>query len=289
MPSEPSMTVDAELRVPLAVTQLVRFHVAEPVDDILRHEEDYWLDCCFTPRSRNARGCFVEYWSPHRFERLGNIFLVPPREIMRARSDGGPDQVSVLCHMHPEPVRRMLGDEPVWTERRLEAALDIADENIRRLLQRLAAELRQPGFAAATLVELIVAQLAIELGRYCIGVDEGPATGGLAPWRLRVIDERLKDVLDTPTLTELAGLCSLSVRQLTRAFRISRGRSIGDHIADCRIEHAKRLLAAGDSIKAIAYALGFASASGFSFAFRRATGLTPREFRGQTGRRGGDS
>jgi AraC family transcriptional regulator len=47
----------------------------------------------------------------------------------------------------------------------------------------------------------------------------------------------------------------------------------------CRVEHARRLLAADQSVKAIAYSLGFASPSGFCFAFRRATGETPREFR----------
>jgi AraC family transcriptional regulator len=282
---KPTMSVDAELRVPLAVTQLVRFHVAEPVDRILRDDDDYWLDLSLTPRHNNARACLVEHWAPNRFERLGNMFLLPPREVMRARSDGGPDQTSMLCHLHPEPLRKWFAGELVWTVRRLEAGLDIADENVRRLLLRLAEELRQPGFASAALIELIVAQLAIELGRYGLGVADGPAIGGLAPWRLRLIDERLDDVRDMPTLAELAALCHLSVRQLTRAYRTSRGRSIGDHIAAARIDHAKRLLASHDSIKAIAYALGFASPSAFSFAFRRATGLTPREFRHRSGDR----
>lgn len=281
MPSEPSMSLDAELRVPLALAQLVRFHVSEPVDDILRNNENYWLDYSFTPRSPNARACFIEHWSPHRFEPIGTIFLAPPHEIMRARSDGGPDQVSLLCHMHPASLRQYFGDEPVWTGRRLEAALDIADDNIRRLLQRIAEELRHPGIASATLVELIVAQLAIELSRYCTGVSEEPTIGGLAPWRLRLIDERLNDMLSVPTLTELGEICGLSARQLTRAFRASRGCSIGDHITRCRLEQAKRLLGSDDdSIKAIAHALGFASPSNFSYAFRRATGLTPRQFRG---------
>lgn len=84
-----------------------------------------------------------------------------------------------------------------------------------------------------------------------------------------------------PSLSELASLCSLSVRQLARAFRASRGVSIGDHIAQCRIEHARRMLAGADSIKSIAYDLGFASPSSFSFAFRSATGQTPREFRSE--------
>jgi AraC family transcriptional regulator len=104
-------------------------------------------------------------------------------------------------------------------------------------------------------------------------------TGGLAAWRLRLIDERLREIRAAPTLEELAKLCNLSVRQLTRGFRASRGRSIGEHVAQCRIENAKRLLATDESVKAIAYSLGFSSPSSFSFAFRRATGETPREFR----------
>src|SRR4051794_20365847 len=68
--SEATVTVDAEMRVPLAMTQLVRFHHTAPVDDILREEETYWLDLCLTPRPANARGCYVDRWGPHRFERI---------------------------------------------------------------------------------------------------------------------------------------------------------------------------------------------------------------------------
>jgi AraC-like DNA-binding protein len=78
---------------------------------------------------------------------------------------------------------------------------------------------------------------------------------------------------------ELAALCKLSVRQLTRGFRASRDCSIGDYVANSRIERAKRLLTSDQSIKTIAYSLGFNSSSGFCFAFRRATGMTPGEFR----------
>jgi AraC family transcriptional regulator len=161
----------------------------------------------------------------------------------------------------------------------LEASLDIPNGHIHTLLLRLAEEAQHPGFASQVLVELISAQLGIELGRYCAAVADVPATGGLAPWRLRLIDERLREVRMVPTLTELASLCNLSVRQLTRGFRASRRRSIGDYFVQCRIDSAKRLLATDESVKAIAYALGFASPSSFSFAFRRATGETPREFR----------
>lgn len=273
------MRVDAEIRVPVATAQLVRFHVSGPADDILRDEQTYWLDLCLTPRPRNARARYLDHWGPHRFERIGNLFVVPPGQRMQARSDGGPPQASILCHLCPEPLRQWLDRDLEWTDRRLTASLDIPDANIRGLLLRLAEELRHPGFASEMLVELIVAQLAIELARYCTTVEDVPASGGLAPWRLRRIEERLKEVREAPTLSELAGLCNLSVRQLTRAFRASRGRSIGEYVEQCRLDHAKRLLATDASVKAIAYSLGFASPSSFSFAFRRSTGETPREFR----------
>jgi AraC family transcriptional regulator len=129
------------------------------------------------------------------------------------------------------------------------------------------------------LVELIAGQLAIELGRYCAEITDTVTTGGLAPWRLRLIDERLSEIGQSPTLTELAGLCKMSVRQMTRGFRKSRGCSIGEHVARARLKSAQQMLATNQSVKAIAYSLGFASPSSFSYAFRRAVGETPREFR----------
>lgn len=274
----PMMTIDAELRVPVATVQLVRFNFVEPVAGTLREDDAYLLNMCLTPRPRNARACYCEHWAPNRFERLGDLFLLPPREALQARSDCG-RQASVVCRLHAEPIRAWLGGEVEWTDRRLQATLDIPDTNIRRLLLRLAEETRHPGFASEMLVELIAAQMAIELARYCTAIKEASVTGGLAPWRLRLIDERLWEVTEPPTLSELAGLCKVSVRQLTRGFRASRGCSIGEHVAQSRLDNAKRLLASDQSVKSIAYSLGFSSPSSFSYAFRRAVGETPRQFR----------
>ena len=272
------MTIEAELRASTATIQVVHFHLLEPVERALREERAYRLDLCLTPRLLNARACYSDRWAPHRFERIGKVFLLPPGETMQARSECG-RQASIVCQLLPEPISNWLGADLEWTDTRLAAALDIPDATIRGLLMRLAEEARHPGFASQTLVELIVAQLAIELGRYCAAITDGPATGGLAPWRLRLIDERLKEIHDTPTLAELAGLCKLSVRQLTRGFRASRGRSIGDHVAQTRLDSAMRQLATDQSVKAVAYSLGFASPSSFCYAFHRAVGETPREYR----------
>jgi AraC family transcriptional regulator len=103
---------------------------------------------------------------------------------------------------------------------------------------------------------------------------------------LRLVDERLAENGAPPSLTELADLCGLSVRHLTRAFRTSRRRSLGSYIAECRIQRARHLLASGMSVKWIAYTMGFSSPAALSTAFRRATGDRPRDYLqrlGQTG------
>ena len=41
-------------------------------------------------------------------------------------------------------------------------------------------------------MELISAQLVLEVHRFCTASHKGTATAGLAEWRSRLIDERLK-------------------------------------------------------------------------------------------------
>jgi AraC family transcriptional regulator len=204
--------------------------------------------------------------------------MLPRGEALQFRSDGG-RQSSIICKLGAEQIREWFEEKLEWTDRRLQASLDISNDNIRSLLRRLGQELRYPGFGSRQMAELIAAQISIELGRYCGAIDETTATGGLASWRLRIIDERLAEVREAPMLTELASLCNMSVRQLTRGFRASRGCSIGDYITQHQIDAAKKLLATGDSIKAIARTMGFSSPSSFSYAFRRGAGVTPRQAR----------
>jgi AraC family transcriptional regulator len=271
------MTFEAELHVPLATVALARYDYTEPCDSTIFYEEAHCLDLSLTPRPPNSRACYIEYWGPHRFERLGEVIFLPAGEAFHLRRDRG-GNASITCQLHTEAIRALFEDDLAWTDR-LEASLDISSSSIRSLTLRLGEEVRHPGFASQMLAELITAQIAIELFRYRAAISDGPATGGLAPWRLRIIDERLAEHCAAPTLVELGRLCHLSVRQLTRGFRASRGCSIGDYVTRSQIDHAKRLLSTDESIKSIAYSLGFASPTNFSYAFRRATGLTPREFR----------
>ncbi len=56
--------------------------------------------------------------------------------------------------------------------------------------------------------------------------------------------------------------------------------ALSDHAATIRLERAQDMIRAGAlPMNRISRILGFATASAFSAAFRRATGLTPRQFR----------
>lgn len=273
------MTIEGELHGPVASAQLVHFDFPAPIDNVMQDNDAYRVDLCLTPRPRNARACYPQRWGAQRFERIGDVFMVPPGEALLAVSDGRCRQTSIVCKINPPAMQDWFEGGLEWTERSLSAGLDIRERNIHTLLLRLADEARHPGFASEMLVELIAAQLAIELARYCNASNAPEADRGLSQWRLRKIDERLQDVSAPPTLGELAALCQMSVRQLTRGFRRNRGCSIGDYVAEYRVAQARQLLATDQSIKAIAYALGFASPSSFCYAFRRATAETPSQFR----------
>lgn len=272
-----NITIDAEIVAPTATVQLARFAILAGEAEI-PPEPSYRLDLSITPRMPNARMSYRDRWSANRFERLGKVFAVPPGEIVRTRTDGG-RQSSVVLMLQADVVRTWLQGTNVCSDRVIEASLDVPGGVVGSLLLRLGREARHPGFASEALCESIAVQIAIELGRYYHDVEASPCSAGLPGWRFRLIEERLRDGDGAPSLSELAALCGISVRQLTRAFRASHGRSIGEHIAARRIERACELLAGDHSTKWVAYTLGFSSPSGFCEAFRRAIGQSPQQYR----------
>jgi len=273
--------VEAEISLPLGNIQVVRKAWDAPID-IVATGPMHYVELSLLPVPKIAQGCFPDDWGPHRFEPIGEVFLLPAGHKVRARSSCL-HQNSVVCRFEPDAVATWLDADMHWTDDRLLGSLDIVNANIRNLLFRIGEEIRNPAFGTETMVEMMAGQLAVELSRYLTGIDPNKAMGGLASWRLKLIDERLTDG-EPPSLGELAGLCNLSVRHLTRAFRISRGRSIGAYMAEQRVDRAKRLLISGMSVKAVAYSVGFTAPSNFAAAFQRATGETPRQYRQRTSR-----
>lgn len=273
----PLVDILADFRKPGIALQITR-SMRRDADHVIEPTSSYRLILCVTPRPANARASYSEIWGPTRFEPLGDLNLLPPGHLLHIRADRQ-RQVTFTCHLRRRTVEQWLDHQVHWNDRRLESSLHLSHPHIRALLMRLAEEAHRPGLGSDAVARFIAGQLGVEIARFCDAITEERTVGGLATWRLRTIDERLRDMRSMPTVEELARLCSLSVRQLARGFRVSRGCSISEYCSQVRIEGAKRLLAGEGSIKAVAFATGFASPSTFAQAFRLATGSSPREFR----------
>ncbi|MFM5908761.1 MAG: helix-turn-helix transcriptional regulator [Novosphingobium sp.] len=278
VPRLPREIVDAELHGDGIVARIVRYDIPEPTGGVLFDGHRYLINMCLTPRPLQARAGYPERWGPHRLERLGDIFLLPAGERLQLRGESG-RQSSLLCSVDAERIDAIVGRPLLWDAALLGMTLDITSARIRNLLFRLTEEVHHPGFASEAMLQSLSGELAVEIARFCLEAEDATTTGGLASWRLRLIDERISENALAPSLAELARICNLSVRQLTRGFRASRACSIGDYVERRQMERAKRMLASGESVKAIAFAIGFASPSSFTYAFRRAVGTSPSQFR----------
>jgi AraC family transcriptional regulator len=275
-----SARIRAELRSETVTAQIVE--MLEPYDHCVPVLDAFCVVLRLTPGPCDVRACYPDRWEQDRFERLGELFVIPPGEVLHVRSERG-RTTGISCRFDPSLLSKWFDDDLEWTRWRLEAGLAVHDESIRHHMMRLAREAQHPGFAGEALLELTAAQLAIELRRSCGAAEPASPKGGLAKWRLALIDDRVRELGKAPSLSELADLCALSVRQLSRGFRASRRCSIGHYIEANRIENAKRLLLSGQSAKAVAYSMGFSSPSSFSHAFHRATGMSPLRFQAALG------
>ncbi len=92
----------------------------------------------------------------------------------------------------------------------------------------------------------------------------------------------VEDTLDQSIkLRELAALAGISARHFERAFRQSTGSSPHAYVMERRLRMGRDLLINQPElpIEHIRLRLGFSSSSHFSSAFRRRTGVTPKNFR----------
>jgi len=86
-------------------------------------------------------------------------------------------------------------------------------------------------------------------------------------------------------VNDLAKAAGMSVRNFHQAFVDTLGRSPGNELHRIRIERAKKLLSdTSDKMDVIAEMCGYESGNSFWVAFKRSTGISPREFQKQLGK-----
>jgi AraC family transcriptional regulator len=178
----------------------------------------------------------------------------------------------------------MMGGIIEWTNAAMFASSDIHDSNIHMAARRLAHEAVAPGMATSVLTDSLATTIAVDVRRY---FSERRKVAGAAYTLSAVQLRSIRDLVYANSeqdlrLSHFAEACGLSVRHLTRAFKLTTGTTLARHVAGVRLEMAKRMLR--DTrlpTKAIAAKVGFATVASFTTAFRRMTGVTPRLFRTQ--------
>ena len=108
-----------------------------------------------------------------------------------------------------------------------------------------------------------------------------PAQGGLPAYKLRqIIDFIDAHIEQSINLNQLAAVVSISPFHFHREFKRSTGLTPGRYIFETRIKRARTLLCESDlPLAQVAIQVGFADQSHFTAAFRKATSMTPRNYR----------
>ncbi|TFW24325.1 AraC family transcriptional regulator [Duganella callida] len=135
------------------------------------------------------------------------------------------------------------------------------------------------GRLAATdrLFELLVIQLLRHLLRQATLLPGGLA--GLADARIaRALDAIHRQPEQTCSVPELARLAAMSRASFAARFKQLVGQTPADYLTGWRITLAQKRLREGAPISAVAAQVGYESPSALARAFRRRTGLSPRDW-----------
>jgi AraC family transcriptional regulator len=278
-----SYEVEAGISRPGVRVEIRRFCWDKPLPATRFRMPACYLSLALTPRPASGEVGYLGEVNRQAYASLGSCSFVPAGYEAYARGSVG-EYRELSCLFDEALLEPYMTWE--WTPLELAACFDIRNIHIRTNLLRLAEEVIRPGYASEKLVDALVTSVFVELSRHfrCVRAVGETHTGKLTSRQLQVIEDRVRDSLSTDLHTEqLADECGVSSRHLARMFKKTTGRTLGDYIAEVRIGSAKLLLSQPDSmIKEVAYQCGFHSQSAFSQAFRKATGLTPSQFRRKT-------
>lgn len=214
--------------------------------------------------------------------RPGWIRVAPAGARIHSRWNPG-RRTYLLAFLDPgvlDGVRAECGLPDGW---RLPVLTDVRREKLRTVLLALAEEVRAPGLGSAVAGAALVRQLMVEVLRLADGSAAGgePVRGGLSGHHQRLVLDLIERALAEPlTLDRLAAATGLSTSHFAAAFRQSMGEPPHKYILQRRLERARALLRDGGlSLTDVALEAGFGGSSQFAMAFRRATGLSPRDWR----------
>ncbi|HLS97609.1 MAG: helix-turn-helix transcriptional regulator [Porticoccaceae bacterium] len=244
-----------------------------------------YLELALHPRPPGSEVDYLGGTHPDAYVATGNCAFIPAGHEAMMRIPKGEQEV-VGCLFEMDVLAPLVDWQ--WTPLELAACFNINNINIRATLVRLAQEAMSPDHGSERLVDALFDSLLVELARHIRStrIVAREPFGKLSPQQLRLIESRIAETSgEFPQTSWLARECGVSNRHLARMFKRTTGKTITEYITEVRINRARMELTTGERlIKEIAYECGFQSQSAFAQAFRKATGLTPRQFRNRAHR-----
>lgn len=215
----------------------------------------------------------------------GSVFLYGGREFVWHRRFRSSEYVNL--NLDPALLQQIATEHGLAASIALEHRVIFQDPTILHVAQLLKTEVLNDGLAGNLYVESLRNLLAVHLLRNHTQTLVKPAAeptqiNGLTLKQIKdYIEEHLAEDLN---LANLAALIPMSQFHFARAFKAAIGEPPHRYIMQRRIERAKVLLGVAQlSVAEVAYQAGFANQSHFTAQFRKAAGMTPKQFRQQVG------
>jgi AraC family transcriptional regulator len=222
-----------------------------------------------------------EQWHRARYEE-GSLGMTVAGEPATLRWRDAPPHGSLHLHLPTETIRAVA--EELWpgTARppTLPNSLKAEDPLIRQIMLALGDALGRgvPDLYAETSAHLLAMRLLLHHGSR---VAEPRQAGGGESARLRRATAYMRENLaEDVSLEELSRQAGLSRFHFLRVFKQAHGETPFRHLARLRMRRAAELLGATElAVTQVAFECGYENPGHFASAFRRATGVSPREFR----------
>lgn len=243
------------------------------------------LSMSLTPQVRYSRGCYVgDDGRQGPWGDVGDVTFSPRGTRLLVAAPGGADCYrGIYLTFAKSTFEKTTGLRDTWSAQQLKVTLDVRAQPIKRDLYRILKEVSEGGYGKNRIVDAMSRVVLVELARYLRTATKPAQPVGIAltRWQIRRITDYVEGMVDhCPEVGELARLCEISPRHLSRAFNATTGRTVASYVTGVRMLKARSLLAHTDlPQKEIAHRLGFSGPSSFCVAFGKAVGMTPRQYR----------
>jgi len=275
--------VEHRCRLENAVVESRRYFWSKPVEMTLHAMSEHLvINMALTPRPAHTRLERIRGGCETKGEDAGRLLVMIPGVPFHLVAPSGSFR-SLFCAISCSRFETLVGDRIDWETLSPFGGELRSGFGIESHLTRIHDELVRDRIGRRDMIDAALEMICIEMTRrFRQGSPSRPDfhVGGLSAWRTRAIMNRVNAEQPAPQVAELARICGLTERQLSRAFKAETGLTIGRFVAEVTMERAHRLLTTTKlSVTEIALMLGFASADSFAQAFRRLTGTTPSRAR----------